>query len=97
MFLHMYALIDSKECIKIFGHNYLELIGIIGVKPWDCVGTIEECEELMRICQIKSPELHIFKHIKNKTFIENKTIWTQFNNNNNVPFDIINSNIKKLL
>ena len=62
----MRAFLDKEEVIQIFGKDlfdagelvelFSELMGISGIKPFECVGTNEEMLLGLWLCYLKNPQ-----------------------------------------
>lgn len=63
IFLSLAAFIDKEHLIKIFGHNLLDdesqiadfsaLLGLATAKPFECVGTLQESQQLLAYLALK--------------------------------------------
>ena len=70
VFLIFAPFIDKEELIKLFGENlfkkpeleqtYQELFGLSEIKPFECVGEIEECRKAAHMVMDTYPELKRF-------------------------------------
>ena len=71
VFLIFAPFVKREELLEVFGENlfkkeelkdtYLELIGKKDIKPFECVGEIEECQEAARMAAEKWPETKKFQ------------------------------------
>lgn len=77
VFAGLSAFLEAREVVKIFGKNlledrsllllYKELVGQKGIKPFDCVGTLEESLLALHLAKNKYQKLpYILKNIETK-------------------------------
>lgn len=106
VFLALAPFVDREKLISIFGKNMLddeaqedgfrELCGLKGHKPFECVGEIEECQQIMKcltttewaddkLVKKLSPELEIIKLDKN----ELKALTLQYKYEHNIPKEFL--------